>query len=142
MDKLKWFMHDCFSHFFWPSLMVTAVIAINKMTLWPPPSIMPHRYCDTNAIKLIMEQQCWLQSTKSLPHGQIDGKRTLSWNGEQMAPCGWYRPSLIWASMLCETEPVTDWRLSGPLVGWFLALHTTGCRPCVCVVTACWKNHY
>lgn len=59
-----------------------------------------------------------------------------------MAPCGWYRPSLIWAVMLGETESMPDWCLSNPLVGWLLASHTAGCRPSVCVMTALWKNHY
>lgn len=59
-----------------------------------------------------------------------------------MAHCGWYRPSLIWAVMLGETESMPDWCLSNPLVGWLLASHTAGCRPSVCVMTALWKNHY
>lgn len=59
-----------------------------------------------------------------------------------MAPCGWCRPSLIWAVMLGETESVADWCLSNPLVGWLLALHTAGYRHSVCVGTARWKNRY
>lgn len=54
-----------------------------------------------------------------------------------MAPCGWYRPSLIWAVMLGETESMVDWCLSNPLVGWLLASHTAGYRPIVFV----WWQH-
>lgn len=61
---------------------------------------------------------------------------------EQMALCGWCWPSLIWAVMLGETQSVTDWCLSAPLVGWFLASNTAGDKAQCFVVTACWRNYY